>query len=295
MAVIFAVDLGGTHVKSAIIDKQCQLYEKDKTKTPDSLEDLTSYIREKVRRYAAYEIEGIAISSPGAVTEAGVILGASAIPYIHGPNIKEHFEKEISLPVQIENDANCSALAELWKGEAEGKKNVAVVVIGTGVGGALIKDGSIHKGIHLHAGEFGYMILNPANLGSGQNTFSELASTSSIIRRAAAYKNVDRSTLTGEKVFQLAEAGDEACIRAIDEFYHMLAIGLYNIQYAYDPELILIGGGISNREDILKGIDEKLAKVVKQIKIATVTPEVDRCQFSSDANLIGAVYHYLYQ
>lgn len=295
MSVILAVDLGGTDVKFGIVDQHGKLLEKGKTKTPTSLEDLISHIHDKVQYFSEYMIEGIAISAPGAVTETGVIEGASAIPYIHGPNIIELLEKKTGLRVEIENDANCSALAEIWKGTAEGKKDIAVVVIGTGVGGALIKNGRIHKGVHLHGGEFGYMVLNPTNLGKGQNTFSELASTSSIIRRAASYKKVDVSTLTGEKVFDLASEGDQACVQAIDEFYHMLAIGLYNIQYAYDPELILIGGGISNREDILQAINEKLALVLEKIDIATIKPQIDRCHFFSDANLIGAAYHYQQQ
>src|SRR5699024_1216495 len=113
---------------------------------------------------------GIAISAPGAVTDGGMINGGSAIPYIHGPNIKAMIETRTGLTVHIENDANCVALAEIWKGAAKTKKDVAVVVIGTGIGGALVKDGVIHKGGNLHGGEFGYMILNPNVIGSGQSS-----------------------------------------------------------------------------------------------------------------------------
>lgn len=290
---IFSMDLGGTNIKFAVLDEAGDILAKDKIKTPENLESLLASIHQKLQFYQKYSIDGIAISSPGAVSDIGVIYGASSIPYIHGPNIKEVMECETGLPVQIENDANCAALAEVWKGSAKGREDVAVVVLGTGVGGAIIKNGIVHKGANLHAGEFGYMILNPENPGSGMSTFSEVASTSSIIRRVARNKGVDEASLTGEEVFQFAENGDEVSITAISEFYRMLAIGIYNIQYAYDPALILIGGGISDRDDLIANVRDELNEIVNQIDVATIIPVINSCHFSADANLIGAVYHFL--
>src|SRR5699024_9209694 len=166
------MDIGGTYIKYGIVSKEGEILKQAKIKTPASLELLTDFLQEQITQYE--ELIGIAISSPGAVATDGVIHGASAIPYIHGPNIKELFEKKTGLPVAIENDANCAALAEVWQGSAKNKKDIAVVVIGTGIGGALVKDGMVDKGSNLHAGEFGYMILDPRALGNGMNTFSEL-------------------------------------------------------------------------------------------------------------------------
>src|SRR5699024_6117893 len=146
-------------------------------------------------------------------------------------------------------------------------------VIGTGIGGALIKNGFIEKGRHLHGGEFGYMILDPNNLGSGMNTFSALASTYSIIKRVAARTGVPSSSLNGEVIFSKAERGDKICQQAISEFYHMLAIGLYNIQYTYDPELILIGGGISVREELLERLTTEIESITSLIDVATMIPK----------------------
>lgn len=289
MEYIFTLDLGGTYMKFALIREDGNIVWKDKEKTPVSLEDLLVFITNNVNDK---RVSGIAISSPGAVSDSGVIFGGSAIPYIHGPNIKELVSSATGLPVQIENDANCAALAEVWKGNAKGKRDVAVVVLGTGIGGALIKDGFIHKGAHIHGGEFGYMVLNPADLNGDMRTFSEVASTNSIVKRVATAKNADPLMWTGEAVFQHADEGDEDCIQAIAEFYRMLAIGLYNIQYIYDPEIILLGGGISSREDILSSLNKEMDEVVKQIAVATITPDVKKCHFVEDANLIGAVYHF---
>jgi predicted NBD/HSP70 family sugar kinase len=82
---------------------------------------------------------------------------------LHGPNFKEIFSSATGLPVEIENDANCAALGEVWKGAAKENQNVMFAIIGTGIGGAVIKDRKIHKGAHSHGGEIGYMILNILN------------------------------------------------------------------------------------------------------------------------------------
>lgn len=295
MENILAIDIGGTFIKFGIVDDAGVIKEKGQVQTPDSLESLIHFIQQQIQEYEHHAMYGIAISSPGSVANNGVIYGASSVPYIHGPNMKELVEEATGLTVHIENDANCAALAEVWKGSAVDKADIAVVVIGTGIGGALVKDGKIDKGSNLHGGEFGYMILDPHNFGSGMNTFSEVASSYSIIKRVAKAKGVAPATLTGEEIFVLAESGDDICKHAINEFYRMLAIGLYNIQYAYDPELILIGGGISARPDLIARLQKELTILVDDVDVATITPNIDSCNFSADANLIGSVYHYIQQ
>lgn len=293
MANILSIDFGGTYIKYGFVDTDGNIVNKDLIQTPSTLEDLIKFIKKQVLSYPNKDIKGIAISAPGSVSEEGVIYGSSAIPYIHGPNMKHVIEKETGLRTQIENDANCVGLAEVWRGAAIGKKDVAIVVIGTGIGGSLIKNGAVHKGNSLHGGEFGYMILNPYNLGSGMNTLSEVASTYSILKRVAAEKQIEISTLTGEMIFSMADQGDEICKRAISEFITMLSIGIYNIQYAYDPELILIGGGISQRDDLIIRIRKEIDRIIATVDVATITPKIERCAFHADANLIGATYHYM--
>ncbi len=292
MEKYLAFDIGGTFIKYAVITEDGELAESGKTATPDALEGLIGFIVDHAK--TRDETAGIAISAPGAVSEEGIVYGSSALPYIHGPNIKQMVKEKTNLPVFMENDANCAGYAEVWKGAAQGKQDVLAVVIGTGIGGAVIKNGSLHKGAHLHGGEFGYMLIRP-ELSEEDNTWSATASTAALVRMVAAAKRVKSSSLSGEKIFSMAENGDKDCINAIDRFYHNLAVGIYNLQYIFDPELILIGGGISARSDLTDRIDEKIKQILNKIDIATVEPKIEACHFRQNSNLLGAVYGLMKQ
>uniref|UniRef100_UPI00403F5044 ROK family protein n=1 Tax=Oceanobacillus sp. FSL W7-1281 TaxID=2921698 RepID=UPI00403F5044 len=122
MTSILSFDFGGTHIKYGLVDTDGKIITKEKKQTPKTLESLIFFIKNQLKQYSNEDIKGIAISSPGSVSEEGIIYGSSAIPYIHGPNIKKHMETETGLTVHIENDANCAALSEVWKGAATGKK-----------------------------------------------------------------------------------------------------------------------------------------------------------------------------
>lgn len=168
-------------------------------------------------------------------------------------------------------------------------------IIGTGIGGAVIKDRKIHKGAHLHGGEIGYMILNVQD-EQGElsfKTWSQLAATGALVSQVAKVKGVNASELNGQRIFEDAEAGDEDCIKAIDDFYLHLAQGIYNIQYVYDPEKIILGGAISNREDLIEQINQKLDIILDSVKIAKIRPVIESCLFKNDANLLGALFHYM--
>ncbi len=286
--MIACIDIGGTSLKVAIANND-ELLEKGKLPVRENFELFINEIVNWVTKMKEkYEIEGLAFSAPGAVdTVTGIIGGASAIPYIHGPNFKDIFSDRLNVKVSIENDANCAALAEVYSGAAKGYQDVCFVVCGSGVGGAVIKDGLVHHGKHLHGGEFGYTIVCEEN--GHMPILSEVASTQSMVRNVASQLEGDWN---GEKVFAEAEKGNQICIDAIERFYHYLALGIYNIQYTYDPELVVIGGAISQREDLCENISRHLDTILKEVGIARIKPEVVSCKYSGDANLIGALVNY---
>lgn len=288
---ILGIDVGGTTIKYAVCDSQGHLSHKGKVKTPDHLEAFYDAIT--TIAHSCDDVAGIALSMPGAVaSDEGVIYGASALPYIHGPNIKKDLENRLHTRVEIENDANCAALAEVWLGAAKETQDSCFIVCGTGVGGAVVKNRQIHKGKHLHGGEFGYMI---ADYDLEREDFTILSDTSTlhVVEKVAKELDVSPDTLDGKEIFDHLE--NPVYAKYVNAFYYRLAIAIYNLQYAYDPEMIVIGGGISARDDLEEQINKRLDTILKKVAIAKVRPVVRRCQYGNDANIIGAVYHYLSQ
>ena len=291
--MIACIDIGGTSLKVAVANEKAELFDQDILPVKDNFDDfmdvIVNWVEEKKE---TYNIEGVAFSAPGAVdTVTGIIGGASAIPYIHGPNFKKIIKERLGLPCSIENDANCAALAEVYSGAAKEYNDVCFVVIGSGIGGAVIKDGLVHHGKHLHGGEFGYMVVVDGE-GNAQPILSELASTQAMVRRVEARLPGEWN---GKKIFEEAYNGNTVCKEEIETFYKYLAVGIYNIQYVYDPELIVVGGAISKRKDLCKNIDRHMDMLLEKVKIAKVKPNIVSCEYHGDANLIGAFVNYQYE
>lgn len=284
---LLVYDIGGSAVKYGVWDKE-EIVDKGSFITPSTWEEMkTSLLQVKQKFADQFMIEGVAISSPGAVNQRrGVVEGASAVPYLHDFEIYPELTELFGCPISMENDANCAALAEVWKGAAKGLNDIIFVVVGTGIGGSVIVDGKIHHGKHLFGGEFGYMLLNH------DETFSTLASPVKMGIRYAKRMNLPSGKISGKEVFELAEQGDKIAIEETEKFYYSLAQGIYNLQYSYDPEKIIIGGGVSAKPDLIPQLHRKFNEILDKVQIAKIVPDIALCQFKNDANLIGAVYNY---
>lgn len=291
----FAVfDVGGSAIKYSLMDETGEFLEKSSVPTPkDGLDSFIDTIDSVVKGFQkSHELSGVALSMPGAVdVETGFIKGITAITYIHGPNIKELIQERTHLPVELENDANCAGLAEGWIGAAKGISDYICVIIGTGIGGALVLDKKIRHGRNLFGGEFGYMILEDYLAQPIGESWSTLAATWGLVMQVAKRKDMDPHTLDGVTVFKMADDGDMEVQDEIEKFTKRLAVGIYNLQYIIDPEKILLGGAISKREGFIEQINEKL-KVMKPNE-QCLAIQVEPCQFGNDSNLIGALYHFL--
>lgn len=289
--MIACIDIGGTAIKVGVLDLQGKIVEKTSLEVNHDfnglINSLVSFIEEAKQQY---KVTGVSISSPGAVdSKTGMVNGSSAIPCIHGHNWKKIMGEATNLPISIENDANCAALAEVFNGSGQSFSDVLFLVCGTGLGGAIIHDGKIHHGKNLHGGEFGYMLMEERD-GEFYN-FSNVASTMSFVRKARAHFQDD--SYDGIKVFEEATKGNEFCQNILDRFYLNLAKGIFNMQYFYDPEIILIGGAISQREDFIEKINEKIDYLLEKIEIAKVKPVLGACTHKGDANLIGALANFI--
>lgn len=227
------------------------------------------------------------MSVPGAVNqETGVIDGFSAVPYIHGFSWYEALSS-YQLPVHLENDANCVGVSELLAHPE--LENAACVVIGTGIGGAMIINGRLHRGRHGLGGEFGYMTtLAPAEK---LNNWSQLASTGNMVRYV-----IEKSGHTdwdGRKIYQEAATGNALCQEAIERMNRNLAQGLLNIQYLIDPDVISLGGSISQNPDFIQGVKKAVEDFVDAYEEYTVAPVIQACTYHADANLYGALVNWL--
>ncbi len=287
---ILAFDVGGSSIKYAAITEQGEILQKDSTPTPGTLEEFyASLIAAREELLTSYPLTGAAFSMPGAVDDVrGVIGGASAIPYIHDFPIGDELSQRLGLSCTMENDANCAALGEAWVGAAMGARDVAFLVIGSGVGGALIKDGRVHHGAHLHGGEFGFMAV------ASDGTFlSQVGSTAGMVRALEAAKGLAEGSLDGKRAFALADEGDADAKRAIDGMVMHLAVACYNIQYAYDPECIVLGGAVSERAGFVESIGRAAEEIRQRVAIARVPVDIRAASHGNDANLLGAVRHFL--
>lgn len=282
---ILVFDMGGSAVKYGVWS-QDSLMSKGKFTTPNTWEEMKTQLQQ-VRTSVNEEIEGVGISAPGAVNaQERRIDGISAIPYIHGFDIYSELETAFGVPVTIENDANCAGMAEFYQGAGKEFQQAAFVVIGTGVGGTLFQNGELVRGAHLYGGEFGLMILDQGK------TFSQLGTAVQMAWRYCDRIGVDRATITGEEVFQRAEDGDAIAIEEVNKFYRYLAQGLFSIQFAFDPEVIIIGGGVSAKKGLLQEVDQRLKKMLADQALNDFVPLIKLCDYRNDANLVGAAANF---
>ena len=275
-------DIGGTTVKHGIWEHQ-QLSPVNAFQTPVTFDELLRNMAEIIRD-AKRPLTGIAISAPGAVDqEKRKILGISAVPYIHQRPIFDELEQHLGLPVTIENDANCAGIAEVELGVGREAQNIVFVVLGTGVGGALFVNRQLYKGSHLFGGEIGLL------KSQSQQIFSQ---TGTLVKVAQAYSEQVNRTVDGKMLYELSENGDTLAKSALDEMYQTIAKNLYNLQVLFDPEMIVLGGGISRRPTLAAELSGRLFEQLKKEGIEEIMPVVKCCHFHNDANLIGAAMNF---
>lgn len=287
MMTLLCIDIGGTSTKFATCRKS-KLEKQSSCPTPHSLEGFYRMLDERLAYYRTEKLSGIAISSAGAVNKkTGIIEGASALPYIHGFPIRQDLEKRFGLPISMENDANCAALAESALGAGQGASSIAILVLGTGVGGSLVINGRIHYGAHLFGGEFGFMVMNER-----YQTFSKLGTVVNMAKRYSQAVN-DGKSYTGKEVLELADQGDPVALKERQVFLQSLAMGVFNIQHAFDPDRILIGGGVSQADFLLPALETELDKLYQLVSISDLRPQLAVCHFKNEANLLAASIDFM--
>ena len=266
----FGVDIGGTTCKMGFFETSGKLLDKweIKTNTANNGESILSDVAQAVDNKLAQEgiskdeVQGIGIGVPGPVKSNGVVnrcvnLGWGVV------NVEEGLESLTGLKVKAGNDANVAALGEMWQGGARGSRDVVMVTLGTGVGGGIIVDGKVVAGFNGAGGEIGHITVNNDEIEAcncGQyGCLEQYTSATGIVR--VAKRKLDKTSdetslrgienLTAKDVFDEAKAGDKIALGLVDEVCRILGATLSNIACVVNPEIIVIGGGVSKAGDIL--------------------------------------------
>lgn len=291
-----AIDIGGTLIKHAQMSATGEMIRKGTT--PSDREDLSTFQTKLFSIIDAYRLEGlkgIAISCPGTIdVDTGIIYYGGLLPFLHEVNLVEVLERKYGVPITIENDGKCAALAELWLGSIKEKKHAVVLILGSGIGGGIIMDGKIHHGAHLFAGEVSY-VMHDINFENMQGRYFGLdCSAVQMIEKIATIKGLGDKK-DGEAVFQFIKQNDDQANKIFDDYCLLLASQIINLQCILDPECFAIGGGISAQPILFERITWAINEVKRANPLLRVNPVIVACQFRGDANLYGALYHFIKQ
>ena len=302
MKQYFGIDIGGTSVKLGIVDETGRVLRKGEESV--SFDGYQTPVLTTVRRAAkefltanAIPVEnlaGIGVSATGQIdSRKGIVAGTCGnFPNYIGSPIKSALEEDFSLPVTVANDANCMTLGEVWVGGAQGYTDVIGVTLGTGVGGGILTGGHLLEGARGLGGELGHYrthALDGVDCTCGAKGCWERYAATTALVRAAQEKNPDWKD--GRAIFAAAEAGNETVLALLDHWTDEIAQGLAGMVHIFNPQLILIGGGVSAQQKLL--IEPIAAKVKASVMPAFAEGlEVRAAQLHNDAGMVGAVYYF---
>ena len=305
MKYVFGADIGGTTVKLGLFTEKGDLLEKWEIPTVVGeegkavLRDVSAAVNDCIARHGIdrTEVLGVGAGIPGPVRSDGTVnrcvnLGWGVF------NVNDALSQIIGLPVKSANDANVAALGEYWMGGGKGFKDMIFVTLGTGVGGAIIADGKIVAGANGAGGELGHMVIRPdepeACACGRHGCVQQYVSATGIVRVVKQWleKHADVKTemrsaekLTAKIIFDAAAAGDKAAIAALEDVYDAFGFFVAASCTVTDPEVIVIGGGVSKAgQPLLDGAKKGLEKYVFYPNVGT---QFRLAELGNDAGIYG--------
>lgn len=304
MRYCFGVDIGGTTVKMGLFHFDGTLVEKWEIETrkenhgENILPDVAYSIQDKMKAHnlEKEDVLGVGVGIPAPVTDAGVVQATANLGWGY-KEVKHELETLVGISVKVGNDANVAALGEMWKGGGFGHKNMIMVTLGTGVGGGIISNGHMVVGGQGAGGEIGHICVNydeTEKCGCGsRGCLEQYASATGIVRLAKRRlgKNDDATVLRNEEVsaktvFDAVKAGDMVAGEIAKEFGRYLGYALANLAAAVDPEIIVIGGGVSKAGTIL--LDYIIEPFKERVFFANKECRFELARLGNDAGIYGA-------
>ncbi|MFC5630344.1 MULTISPECIES: ROK family protein [Streptococcus] len=289
-----SIDIGGTQIKYALIDRSGNIIEKSNRSTPDNLPHFLEAIDSLVTHYKS-RIRGVAISCPGKVdSKEGIIYFGGSLPFLHGLNLPEYLLEHYDLPTTVINDGKAAALSELWRGNLQGIENGLALILGTGVGGGIISKGELLQGTHFQAGELSFTAV-PVRPFDFQNIYGVKGSAVRMIETCAEILGLE-DTKDGMTVFKAISQKDGRVYPIFRDYCQGIAYLIYNVQAVLDMARVVVGGGISVQEIVIEEIRNQYQIILQKLGDFSqmITPvEIMPCAFHNEANLLGALYQFL--
>lgn len=303
----FGVDLGGTTVKLGLFETNCNLMEKWEipTRTGNHGENLLPDIAEAMLRKLSEkgidkdQVEGVGMGVPGAVVNDRFVKPCVNLEQWGGFDVAEALEALCGFPAKIVNDANAAALGEMGAGGGKGRKNVVFVTLGTGVGGGVIVDGKLLAGVHGAGGEIGHIKVKDTHdipCGCGKRgCLEQYSSATGIVSETKKFlassdapsKLRELETITAKDIFDLAKAGDAVALAQVEEMTRLLGKALAAVSCVCDPQVIVLGGGVSRAGSI---ITDNVAKWFREYAFpASECTEFALAELGNDAGIYGGV------
>ncbi len=304
--VVIGVDLGGTNLRTAILSPEGEIFDRHKEATyaSDGWQKVVGRLTENIKRQRdvavqkGLKVDAVGVGAPGVIqVDQGIVVKSPNFPDWNNLPLKELLEKTLRIPVFIENDANAAALGEQWRGAGKGIRSMILLTLGTGVGGGIILDNKIWHGADGMAGEIGHMTLipdgRPCTCGN-TGCLEMYASARGIVqsyREALGTPGVPpsdaREPITSERVYEAARAGSGIGVRVMKEMGRMLGIGIASLINIFNPERIVIGGGVKDAWPLF--IDATREEIMKRaFEVPARRTEIVPSQLGDDAGMAGA-------
>ncbi len=309
------IDLGGTNIKVGLVDENYNIIEKATAKTdlPRPADEICATMVELIwkclnaAKVTIGEVNSIGIGTPGVANRnSGVVLYSCNLDF-HNTDLRALLKQRLDKPIYVENDANAAAFGEVLAGAGRGYSDVVVVTLGTGVGGGIIIGGKIYTGFNFCGAELGHTVIeyNGRQCGCGRKgCFEAYSSATALInmtkeameehKESAMWEIAggDIEKVDGKTAFDGMRAGDETAKGVINMYIEYLGCGLTNIVNTFQPQVLLIGGGICKEGD---NLTKPLYEIINRDSYCideNQSTKLDICKLGNDAGIIGAAFLY---
>lgn len=298
--VVVGVDLGGTNLRTALLSQDGVVLDRHKeaTNASEGWKQVVARLVANISRHQETTIErgmvlaAVGVGAPGVIQlDKGIVVKSPNFPDWNNLPLKQELEKALHIPVVIENDANAAALGEQWRGAGKDIGSMILLTLGTGVGGGIVLDKKIWHGADGMAGEIGHMTLLPdgrtCSCGS-RGCLEMYASARGIVKsyQEASLASVPPE-ITSAQIYEAARSGDAVARKVMNDMGHMLGIGIANLINIFNPEMVVLGGGVKDAWDLfINATREEIMR--RAFQVPAERTRIVPSMLGDDAGMVGA-------